>query len=416
MKVLIVGGGGREHAIAWKLAQSPLVTELWCAPGNGGIAQLATCAPVKATDIPGMLELVRRERFDFVVVAPDDPLALGMVDALEREGIPAFGPNAAAARIEGSKVFAKDLMRKYHIPTAAYEVFSEPEAALAYVATCPIPTVVKADGLALGKGVYVCMTRQEAEDAVKSIMVNRAFGESGARIVIEEYLTGPEVSVLAFCDGKTLVPMVPSQDHKRALDGDRGLNTGGMGTFSPTRHYTPQIAERALREIMLPTVQAMAAEGCPFKGVLFFGLMLTADGPKALEYNARFGDPETQVVLPRLKGDLMEIFRAVVEERLDQVEIAWDERAAACVVLASGGYPGSYRTGLPIEGLDKVRDALVFHAGTKAEDGRILTAGGRVLGVTALGDTLDAAIANAYRAVEDIRFEGMHYRRDIGKK
>ena len=351
-----------------------------------------------------------------MVVAPDDPLALGMVDALEREGIPAFGPNAAAARIEGSKVFAKDLMRKYHIPTAAYEVFSEPEAALAYVATCPIPTVVKADGLALGKGVYVCMTRQEAEDAVKSIMVNRAFGESGARIVIEEYLTGPEVSVLAFCDGKTLVPMVPSQDHKRALDGDRGLNTGGMGTFSPTRHYTPQIAERALREIMLPTVQAMAAEGCPFKGVLFFGLMLTADGPKALEYNARFGDPEPQVVLPRLKGDLMEIFRAVVEERLDQVEIAWDERAAACVVLASGGYPGSYRTGLPIEGLDKVRDALVFHAGTKAEDGRILTAGGRVLGVTALGDTLDAAIANAYRAVEDIRFEGMHYRRDIGKK
>lgn len=419
MKVLIVGGGGREHAIAWKISQSPKVSRLYCAPGNGGIASLAQCVPIKAMDIEGIVEFAKSEGIDLVVVAPDDPLAAGMVDALESAGIRAFGPNKAAAEIESSKVFSKNLMKKYGIPTAAYEVFENDSDALDYLRTCSYPTVIKADGLALGKGVIIANDFEEAQDAVRSIMSDKIFGNAGNRVVIEEFLTGTEVSILTFTDGETLVPMISSQDHKRALDDDMGPNTGGMGTFSPSRIYTDEVDEWCMKNIFMPTIDAMRKEGRRFKGVLYFGLILTADGPKVLEYNARFGDPETQVVLPHLKTDIIDIFEAIIDERLADVNIEWDNRSAVCVILASGGYPGKYRTGLEITGIEEAEkdpSVTVFHAGTKLEAGKYYTAGGRVLGVTAVADTIDDARAKAYAAVGKINFEGMHYRKDIGIK
>ncbi|NLT16279.1 MAG: phosphoribosylamine--glycine ligase [Clostridiales bacterium] len=419
MKILVVGGGGREHAIVWKLSQNVKKPEIHCAPGNGGIASLAACGPIRATDVPAMVEYAKKERFDLVVVAPDDPLALGMVDRLEEAGIRAFGPNAAAARIEASKVFAKDLMKKYGIPTSGYRVFDSPEAALAHLAGCEYPTVVKADGLALGKGVIICRTEEEAKAAVRRIMVERAFGEAGARVIVEDYIEGPEVTVLCFVDGTHMVPMVSSQDHKPVFDGDRGPNTGGMGTFAPTPKYTPEVEDEVTRTILLPTVKAMALEGIPFKGVLYFGLMLTKDGPRVLEYNARFGDPETQAVLPLLKTDLIDIMEATIDGRLDAMQVQWEQGAAVCVVMASGGYPGAYEKGYEITGLDTLGDKdgiIVFHAGTRVEDGRTLTAGGRVLGVTAVARDIAGAREKAYAAVERIRFTGAHYRRDIGHK
>ena len=419
MKVLVVGGGGREHTIVWALAKSPKVTRLYAAPGNAGIAALAECVPIKATDIDGMVEFAKREQIDFVMVAPDDPLYLGMVDALEKAGIRAFGPRGCAAEIEGSKVFAKNLMKKYGIPTAGYEVFDDPAEVLDFIRRRgSYPAVIKADGLALGKGVVIAQNYEEAKTAVGNIMENRIFGDAGSRVVVEEFLTGPEVSVLAFCDGKTVKPMVSAQDHKRAYDNDKGPNTGGMGTFSPSRIYTDEVAAACMEQIFLPTVAAMRAEGRPFKGVLYFGLMLTENGPKVIEYNARFGDPETQVVLPRLKTDLMDIFEAVVDERLDQIDIEWEDNAAVCVVMASGGYPGKYPTGLPIDGIEQAEKAgaLVFHAGTKRDGDRFVTAGGRVLGVTAVAENLDKSIEKAYSYVDMIHFENAHIRRDIGIK
>ena len=419
MKILVVGGGGREHAIVWKLSQSVKKPEIHCAPGNGGIASLAACVPIRATDVSAMVAYAKKERFDLVVVAPDDPLALGMVDRLEEAGIRAFGPNAAAARIEASKVFAKDLMKKYGIPTSGYRVFDSPGAALTHLAGCEYPTVVKADGLALGKGVIICRTEEEAKAAVHRIMVERAFGEAGARVIVEDYIEGPEVTVLCFVDGTHMVPMVSSQDHKPVFDGDRGPNTGGMGTFAPTPKYTPEVEDEVTRKILLPTVKAMALEGIPFKGVLYFGLMLTKDGPRVLEYNARFGDPETQAVLPLLKTDLIDIMEATIDGRLDAMQVQWEQGAAVCVVMASGGYPGAYEKGYEITGLDALGDKddiIVFHAGTRVEDGRTLTAGGRVLGVTAVARDIAGAREKAYAAVERIRFTGAHYRRDIGHK
>ncbi len=419
MKVLIIGGGGREHALAWKIAQSPVVERLYCAPGNGGIAALAECVPIKAMDIKDVIGFAKRENIDLVVVAPDDPLAAGMVDALEAEGIRAFGPNKRAAYIESSKAFSKDLMKKYGIPTAGYEVFDNSEDALDFLKKSKYPIVVKADGLALGKGVIIAQSYQEAAKAVQDMMSDKMFGSAGDRIVIEEFLTGPEVSILTFTDGKTVVPMVSSQDHKRALDNDMGLNTGGMGTFSPSKLYTPELDAFCMKNIFLPTIEAMNQENRQFKGVLYFGLILTDDGPKVLEYNARFGDPETQVVLPRLKTDMMDILNAVIDERLDSVKIEWEDNAAVCVILASGGYPGKYRTGLGITGVDEAEkdpDIIVFHAGTKLESGQYFTAGGRVLGVTAVAESIDAARSKAYAAVDKISFDGMHYRKDIGVK
>ena len=417
MKVLVVGGGGREHAICWKLAQSPKVTELYCAPGNAGIAQVARCVPVKATDVEGMVNWARDNAMDFVMVAPDDPLAMGMVDALEAAGIPAFGPRANAAVVEASKAFSKGLMKKYGIPTARYETFTDLEAALAYVRAQGAPIVVKADGLALGKGVTVAATVAEAEQALREMMEGRKFGDSGSTVVIEECMTGPEVTVLAFTDGKTIVPMPSSQDHKRAFDGNRGPNTGGMGAISPVPVYTPELARRCMDEIFRPTVDALRAEGRTFQGVLYFGLMLTPDGPKVVEYNARFGDPECQVVLSLLDTDLMDILQACVDGTLDRVDVRWKKGAACVVVLASGGYPVSYEKGYPISGLDEAgKTATVFHAGTRLdEQGRYLTDGGRVLGVTATGDTLDGAIGAAYDAARHISFEKMHFRTDIGR-
>ena len=419
MKILVVGSGGREHAIVRKLKESPQVEAVLCAPGNGGISRDAACFPVNAMDREGMLALAQEQQVDLVFVAPDDPLAAGMVDFLEAAGIPCFGPNAAAAQIEASKVFSKDLMKKYGIPTAGYEVFSDPAAALEYIkAQGKYPAVIKADGLALGKGVVIAQDEEEAKAALHSIMEDKIFGESGAHVVVEEFLTGPEVSVLAFTDGKAMCPMVSSMDHKRAYDGDKGPNTGGMGTISPNPFYTEAVAQQCMERIFLPTMAAMNAEGRPFKGCLYFGLMLTPDGPKVIEYNSRFGDPETQVVLPRLKTDFAQIVEAVAKERLSELSIQWSEQASACVVMASGGYPGSYPKGIEIHGLDangQAEGVTVYHAGTKLEDGKFLTNGGRVLGVTALGDTLEAALNKAYAAVENITFEGAMYRKDIGR-
>lgn len=418
MKILMVGGGGREHALIKALKKSSEKPEIICAPGNGGISRDAKCFPVSVDDIDGMIALAKAEKVGMAVVAPDDPLAAGMVDRFEEAGIPAFGPSAAAARIEASKVFSKDLMEKYSIPTAGYKVFDNAGDALDYIKKQDkYPAVIKADGLALGKGVIIAESYEEAETAVKTIMTDKIFGASGNRVVVEEFITGPEVSVLSFTDGKTLVPMVSSMDHKRVFDGNLGPNTGGMGTISPNPFYDDAMAERCMNEIFLPTVRAMQKEGCPFKGCLYFGLMLTKDGPKVIEYNARFGDPETQVVLPRLETDLLEIMTAVIEERLDEIEITWSEKAAACVVMASGGYPGSYKKGIVINGLDsmgQVDGAVIYHAGTAYKDGEFLTAGGRVLGVTALGDNLDGALDNAYNAVGRINFDGAHFRKDIG--
>jgi len=420
MKVLVVGGGGREHAVCKKLAESPAVSTILCAPGNAGIAQVAVCCPqVKATDVEGIVDLAKAEQVDFVCVTPDDPLALGCVDALEKEGIAAFGPSAYAAQMESSKIFSKNLMKKYGIPTAASETFDDMEAALAYLDTQGAPIVIKADGLALGKGVIVAQTLEEAKQAVVDMMQGGKFGKSGARVLIEECMFGREVTVLCFCDGKTIVPMRASQDHKRVFDNDLGPNTGGMGAFAPSPLYTPEIADRTMNEILLPTLNAMNAEGFTFKGVLYVGLMLTEKGPKVVEYNARFGDPETQAVLPLLDSDLLEIMMAVREQRLGELDIRWKNESAACVVLASGGYPGKYEGGKVITGLDEAQElgATVYHAGTKKnEAGDYVTAGGRVLGVTALGDTLRAAVDSAYKAAKKIHFDGVHMRSDIGSR
>lgn len=419
MKVLVIGGGGREHAVCKKLSESKDVTQILCAPGNAGIAQVARCIPeVKATDVEGIVALAKKEKVDFVCVTPDDPLALGCVDRLEEEGIPAFGPTAYAAQMEASKIFSKNLMRKYGIPTAKCEIFTEMDKALAYLDTQEAPIVVKADGLALGKGVVVASTIEEAKNAVIEMMEGGKFGRSGARVLIEECMVGREVTVLCFCDGKTIRPMPASQDHKRVFDGDKGPNTGGMGAFAPSPLYTEEIAARTEKEILLPTLNAMNSEGFTFKGVLYVGLMLTKDGPKVVEYNARFGDPETQVVLPLLESDLFAIMRAVREGRLAETDIRWKKESAACIVLASGGYPGKYESGKLISGLEdaEAAGATVYHAGTKKTDAGYVTAGGRVLGVTALGDTLADAVHSAYAAAEKIHFEGAHMRRDIGSR
>lgn len=419
MKVLVIGGGGREHAVCKKLSESKDVTQILCAPGNAGIAQVARCIPkVKATDVEGIVALAKNEKVDFVCVTPDDPLALGCVDRLEEEGIPAFGPTAYAAQMEASKIFSKNLMRKYGIPTAKCEIFTEMDKALAYLDTQEAPIVVKADGLALGKGVVVAATIEEAKNAVIEMMEGGKFGRSGARVLIEECMVGREVTVLCFCDGKTIRPMPASQDHKRVFDGDKGPNTGGMGAFAPSPLYTEEIAERTEKEILLPTLNAMNSEGFTFKGVLYVGLMLTKDGPEVVEYNARFGDPETQVVLPLLESDLFAIMRAVREGRLAETDIRWKKESAACIVLASGGYPGKYESGKLISGLEdaEAAGATVYHAGTKKTDAGYVTAGGRVLGVMALGDTLADAVHSAYAAAEKIHFEGAHMRRDIGSR
>ncbi len=419
MRILVVGGGGREHAIIRKLKESPKVDKIYAAPGNGGIAKDAECISIGAMDKEGIVAFSKENAVDLVFVAPDDPLADGMVDTLLANGIRAFGPRANAAIIESSKVFSKNLMKKYGIPTAEYETFSEPEKAIEYIQKRGhFPVVVKADGLALGKGVIIAKTMTEAKAAVKEIMEDKKFGASGNNIVVEEFLTGPEVSVLAFTDGIALKPMVSSKDHKRAYDNDEGLNTGGMGTISPNPYYTDEIAEICRKTIFEPTVAAMNSENRTFKGCLYFGLMITPDGPKVIEYNARFGDPETQVVLPRLKTDLVDIVEAVIDERLSHIDIKWSDEATACVVMASGGYPLAYKKGLEITGLDEngqVEGAEVFHAGTKLEHGKFLTNGGRVLGVTGKGKTLDEALEKAYNAVKKINFENVHYRTDIGK-
>ena len=415
MKVMVIGGGGREHAIVKKLKENKEITALYCLPGNGGIAKDAVCVPVAATDLEGIVRFAKEKDIDYAVVTPDDPLALGAVDLLEAAGVPCFGPNKNAAIIEASKVFSKELMQRYGIPTARYERFDNADDALRYLENANLPIVIKADGLALGNGVIIAQTREEAEQAVLAMMKDRRFGKSGERIVIEEFLEGPEVSVLCFTDGKTLVPMVSSMDHKRAGEGDTGLNTGGMGTIAPNPCYTAKIAERCTREIFLPTIRAMASEGRPFKGCLYFGLMLTKDGPKVIEYNCRFGDPETQVVLPLLKTDLFTVMRAVTEEKLAECPVEFDNGAAACVILASKGYPGSYEKGYPIS-IPNDLDAEVFVAGAKEQDGRLVTSGGRVLGVTGKAPSLKEALNKAYAAAEQIRFENVYYRRDIGKR
>jgi len=420
MKILVVGSGGREHAIVWKLAQSPDAEKIYCAPGNYGISELAECINIKVGDFDALTAFAKEKEIDLTVVGPDDPLVDGIVDAFEKEGLRVFGPRANAAIIEGSKVFSKELMKKYNIPTADYEVFDSSVAALGYIKDRnTYPTVIKAEGLALGKGVIIAQNYEEAADAVTDIMDKKIFGDSGNRVVIEEFLTGQEVSILSFTDGKTIVPMVTAQDHKRAYDNDMGPNTGGMGTFSPSRTFTKEMAEYTYNNILVPTMNALNSEGRTFKGIIFFGLMMTPKGVKVIEYNARFGDPETQVVLPRLKTDLLEIFNAVVDERLDKVNVEWEDNAAVCVICASGGYPKKYETGFEIKGIDVAESregVTVFHAGTKGDDGKCVTAGGRVLGVTAVDDNLDKAIAKAYNAVDDIDFKNMHYRKDIGIK
>ncbi|HIT65454.1 MAG TPA: phosphoribosylamine--glycine ligase [Candidatus Ventrimonas merdavium] len=419
MKVLVVGGGGREHAIVWKLAQNQKIEKLYCAPGNAGIAQLAECVDIGVMEFDKLVAFAREKEIDLTVVAPDDPLAAGAVDAFEAAGLRAFGPRKNAAILEGSKAFSKDLMKKYGIPTAAYETFREPEKALEYLETAKMPIVLKADGLALGKGVLICQDLEEARAGVRTLMLDKQFGSAGDEIVIEEFMTGREVSVLSFVDGKTIRIMTSAQDHKRAKDGDQGLNTGGMGTFSPSPFYTAEVDAFCREHIYQPTVDALRAEGREFKGIIFFGLMLTADGPKVLEYNARFGDPETQVVLPRMKNDLLEVFEACIDGTLDQIELEFEDNAAVCVVLASEGYPEHYEKGFPISGLEQFEGKdgyYVFHAGTKLDaEGRIVTNGGRVLGVTALGSNLKEARANAYKASEWISYQGKYCRSDIGK-
>ena len=419
LKVLIVGGGGREHAIAWKVAQSRKVDKLYCAPGNAGIAQVAECVDIGVMDFEKLTAFAREQDIDLTIIGPDDPLAAGAADAFEAAGLRVFGPVKSAAILEASKAFSKDLMKKYHIPTAAYETFDSPEKALAYVETADMPIVLKADGLALGKGVLICKTREEAREGVKSLMMDKQFGSAGDRIVVEEFMTGREVSVLSFVDGKTIKVMTSAQDHKRAKDGDQGLNTGGMGTFSPSPFYTDQIHQFCAQHIFQPTVDAMRAEGRAFKGIIFFGLMLTEKGPKVLEYNARFGDPETQVVLPRMKNDIVDVFEACIDGTLDQIELEFEDNAAVCVVLASDGYPEHYEKGLPISGLEAFQDKegyYVFHAGSKFDEkGRIVTNGGRVLGVTAVGEDLKKARANAYEATEWIHFDNKYMRHDIGR-
>ena len=415
MNIMVIGGGGREHALIRKLRENPSVERIWALPGNGGIARDAECVDIGAKDLEGILAFAKSHPVDYAVVAPDDPLVLGCVDLLEAEGIPCFGPRKNAAILEGSKVFSKELMKKYGIPTAAYEVFSDPKKALAYLETAPVPTVVKADGLALGKGVTVAMTREEAVEAVRQIMEEKKFGKSGDRIVIEEYLEGPEVSVLSFTDGETLVPMVSSMDHKRAGDGDTGLNTGGMGTVAPNPYYTPEVAERCMREIFLPTIRAMKAEGRPFKGCLYFGLMITRDGPKVIEYNCRFGDPETQVVLPLLESDLLEIMRAVTEGRLAECPVRFRNAHACCVILASEGYPAHYEKGYEITLPEDVA-AHTYVAGAALKDGKLVTSGGRVLGVTAVADTLRDAVDEAYALADRVEFGNKYLRRDIGAR
>ena len=415
MKIMVVGGGGREHAIIKKIKENESVEKIYALPGNGGIAADSECVAIKATDLDGICEFAKANSIDYAVVAPDDPLVLGCVDRLQELGIPCFGPEAKAAIIEGSKVFSKNLCKKYGIPTAEYEVFTDMESALTYLETAPIPTVIKADGLALGKGVIIAETREDAKKAVKEMMEDKVFGKSGDQIVIEEFLTGPEVSVLSFTDGKVVVPMISSMDHKRALDDDKGLNTGGMGTVAPNPYYTKSIAERCMEEIFIPTMNAMNAEGRTFKGCLYFGLMLTPNGPKVIEFNCRFGDPETQVVLPLLKTDLLDVMQAVTNSTLADVDVEFSEESCACVVMASNGYPVSYETGFEITADDDVMKDI-FVAGAKLEDGKLLTGGGRVLGVTALGSCLSCAINNAYAKVEKVHFDNAFYRKDIGKR
>ncbi len=415
MKILIVGGGGREHAIAWKLSQSSKKPQLFCAPGNGGISKLATLVPIKATDIEGICDFAEENKIDLVMVAPDDPLVAGMVDALSQRGIRAFGPTAAAAQIEGSKVFSKELMKKYGIPTAKYETFAEATEAITYLKSCSFPIVIKAEGLALGKGVIIPQSFEEAKQGILDIMEDKQFGDAGNRVVIEEFLTGREISVLAFTDSKTLLPMCSAQDHKRALDNDEGLNTGGMGAYSPSPIFDAAMEKECMEKIFIPTMEAMNKEGKPFKGVLYFGLMSTKDGVKVIEFNARFGDPETQVVLPRLENDLVDIMEAIIDERLSEIHLSFKKDAACCIIAASGGYPKDYKKGYPILGLDSVDGATVFHSGTVCEDDTFLTAGGRVLGVTAMGETLREAVDTAYENVKKIQFTDMHYRTDIGK-
>ncbi len=418
MKVLIVGGGGREHAIAWKCKESKRVTKLYAAPGNAGIGQVAECVDISVMDAPALVKFAKDNEIDLTIIAPDDPLVAGVADAFAEAGLRAFGPLKNAAIIEGSKAFSKDLMKKYNIPSAAYETFDNPDEALAYLETAKMPIVLKADGLALGKGVLICNNLEEAKEGVKTLMLDKQFGTAGDRIVIEEFMTGREVSVLCFCDGETIKPMASAQDHKRAKDNDQGLNTGGMGTFSPSPFYTDEVDEFCKKYVYQATMDAMKAEGRPFKGILFCGLMLTQDGPRVLEYNARFGDPEAQVVLPRMKNDLIDVIDACIDGTLDKVELEFEDKAAVCVILASDGYPEHYEKGFPIEGLDIFdgKDGYyVFHAGTKLSDGKIVTNGGRVLGVTAKGEDLVKARANAYEATKWISFENKYMRNDIGK-
>ncbi len=418
MKILIVGSGGREHAIAWKVAKSSKVTKIYCAPGNAGIAEYAECVDIGAMEFDKLAEFAKEHQIDLTVVGMDDPLVGGIVDVFEAQGLRVFGPRKNAAILEGSKAFSKDLMKKYGIPTAAYENFDDPEKALAYLETASMPIVLKADGLALGKGVLICETLEEAKEGVKSIMMDKKFGSAGNQMVIEEFMTGREVSVLSFVDGKTIRIMTSAQDHKRAQDGDKGLNTGGMGTFSPSPFYTEEVDTFCREHIYQKTVDAMAAEGRAFKGIIFFGLMLTEKGPRVLEYNARFGDPEAQVVLPRMKNDIVEVFEACVDGTLDKIELEFEDNAAVCVVLASEGYPVQYKKGFEIQGLEAFKgqeDKFVFHAGSKFADGKIVTNGGRVLGVTALGKNLKEARANAYRAAKEVDFENKYCRSDIGK-
>ncbi len=417
MRILVIGGGGREHILVRKIKENNRVSALYCLPGNGGIAKEAECFPIATTDIPAIVSFAKAHAIDFAVVAPDDPLVLGAVDALEAQNIRCFGPNKKAAEIEGSKAFAKKLMRAYGIPTAAWETFTEPDNALAYVkAQGKYPVVIKADGLALGKGVIIAQSEAEAKDAIDSMMTDSVFGESGHRVVIEEFLTGPEVTLLAFTDGETLVPMISSMDHKRALDGDQGLNTGGMGVIAPSPFYTEEIARRCMEEIYLPTLRAMNAEERPFRGCLYFGLMLTADGPKVIEYNCRFGDPEAQAVLPLLETDLLTILEAIADKRLKDIEISFSPKASCCVMVASSGYPGAYKKGCPITIGEMPESVAVYHSGSAQKDGMLVTAGGRVLGITATGNTLHHAVEQAYKGAASVKFEGAYCRRDIGKR